>query len=101
MSAEANQAETQDQNTCCQPGRKVVLAGIGAWSLAQEKAEQVFNRLVEQGEIAEKNGRTRLNALKENSRKQSESKMEDFSNVCAICHGKNEYPHQGRYGCAE
>jgi len=79
MSADANQ-DFQDQNTCCQPGRKIVLAGFGAWSLAQEKAEQIFNRLVERGEIAEKNGRTRLHALMENSRKQSESTVEDLSN---------------------
>lgn len=37
--------------------RKVLLAGIGAVALAQEEAELFINKLVEKGEIAEKDGK--------------------------------------------
>jgi len=37
--------------------RKVVLASIGAMALAQEELEQFINKLVERGEIAEKDGK--------------------------------------------
>ena len=37
--------------------RKVLLAGIGAVALAQDEVEDFVNRLVERGEIAEKDGR--------------------------------------------
>ncbi len=36
--------------------RKVLLAGIGATVLAQDEIEEFVNRLVERGEIAEKDG---------------------------------------------
>jgi poly(hydroxyalkanoate) granule-associated protein len=37
--------------------RKVVLASFGAVALAQEELEQFVNKLVERGEIAEKDGK--------------------------------------------
>jgi polyhydroxyalkanoate synthesis regulator phasin len=37
--------------------RKVLLASIGAMALAQDEVEDFVNRLVERGEIAEKDGR--------------------------------------------
>ncbi len=37
--------------------RKVVLASFGAVALAQEEIEQFVNKLVERGEIAEKDGK--------------------------------------------
>ncbi len=37
--------------------RKVLLAGVGAMVLAREEMEDLVNKLVERGEIAEKEGR--------------------------------------------
>ncbi|MEW6504421.1 MAG: phasin family protein, partial [Chloroflexota bacterium] len=37
--------------------RKILLAGIGAAALAQEEIERFVNRLVEKGELAEKDAR--------------------------------------------
>lgn len=37
--------------------RKILLAGIGAMALAQDEVEEFINKLVERGEIAEKDGR--------------------------------------------
>ena len=45
--------------------RKVMLASIGAVSLAQEEAEAFIQKLIERGELAEKDGNTLLNDLRE------------------------------------
>jgi poly(hydroxyalkanoate) granule-associated protein len=49
--------------------RRVLLASVGAFSLAQDEAEKFVNKLVEKGEIAEKDGRSLLTDLSE-SRKE-------------------------------
>ena len=43
--------------------RRVMLAGVGAVSVAQDEAEKFVNKLVEKGEIAEQDGRSLLNDL--------------------------------------
>lgn len=48
--------------------RKVMLAGIGAASLAQEEAEIFINKLIEKGEIADKEGRDLVKDLREKRR---------------------------------
>ncbi len=45
--------------------RRVLLAGIGAVTLAQEEVEAFVNKLVEKGEIADKDGRKLINELLE------------------------------------
>lgn len=45
--------------------RRVMLASVGAFSLAQDEAEKFVNKLIEKGEIAEKDGRSLLNDLSE------------------------------------
>lgn len=45
--------------------RKIMLAGIGAASIAQEEFETFINKLIERGEIAEKDGRKLIEELKE------------------------------------
>ena len=49
--------------------RKVMLASIGAVSLAQEEAEAFIQKLIERGEIAEKDGRTLMDDLREKRKK--------------------------------
>ncbi|MCC6188241.1 MAG: hypothetical protein IT318_04375, partial [Anaerolineales bacterium] len=46
-----------DRNRLFEMARKVVLAAVGAAALAQDEAVDFVNRLVERGEIAEKDAR--------------------------------------------
>jgi poly(hydroxyalkanoate) granule-associated protein len=56
--------------------RKVLLAGMGAVALAQDEAEDFVNRLIERGEIAEKDGRGLVNELIERRKKKAEELRE-------------------------
>lgn len=56
--------------------RKVLLAGIGAVALAQDEIEDFVNRLVERGEIAEKDGRKLIKEVMDRRKKDAE-KAED------------------------
>ena len=56
--------------------RKVLLAGIGAMALAQEEIEDFVNRLVERGEIAEKDGRKLINDVMERRKSQVEDQVD-------------------------
>ena len=71
--------------------RRAMLAGVGAFSLAQDEAEKFVHKLIEKGEIAEKDGRSLLNDLadkrkdraKESSKRVSdelEKRMESLLN---------------------
>ncbi|MCA9919270.1 MAG: phasin family protein [Anaerolineales bacterium] len=52
--------------------RRVLLAGVGAVSAAQDEAEKFVHRLIEKGEIAEKDGRSLLNDLAENRKQRAQ-----------------------------
>lgn len=56
--------------------RKVLLAGIGAIALAQDEVEDFVNRLVERGEIAEKDGKKLVREVMDR-RKKDARKAED------------------------
>ena len=45
--------------------RKVFMAAIGAVAIAQEELEALVNKLVERGEIAEKDGKKLINEMME------------------------------------
>jgi poly(hydroxyalkanoate) granule-associated protein len=71
--------EEQTGNTMVAAARKVLLASIGAVSLAQEEIESFVNHLVERGEVAERDGRRLLNDIMEkrkNQVKEVESDLE-------------------------
>ena len=55
----------KERNALLDLARKVMLASIGAVSLAQEEAEAFVQKLIERGEIAEKDGKNLLNDLRE------------------------------------
>ena len=59
--------------------RKVSLASIGAVALAQEEVEEFIDKLVERGEIAEKDGRKLAKEMMER-RKKGTAKAEDEMN---------------------
>ncbi len=52
--------------------RSVLLAGIGALALTKDELEAIVNRLVERGELAEKDARSLLQDLIERRKKESE-----------------------------
>ena len=56
--------------------RKVLLAGVGAVVLAQEEIESFVNKLVERGEIAEKDGKKLVREVMEKRKKETEKATE-------------------------
>ena len=71
--------EEQTGNPMVAAARKVLLASIGAVSLAQEEIENFVNHLVERGEVAERDGRRLLADIMEkrkNQVKEVESDLE-------------------------
>ena len=56
--------------------RKIALASVGAVVVAQEEVETFINKLIERGEIAERDGRTLISDLVE-KRKQATQKTID------------------------
>ena len=59
--------------------RKLVLASIGAVAIAQEELEHLINKLVERGELAEKEGKKLLNELKEKRKKKTAKAEEEIN----------------------
>jgi len=57
--------------------RKVMLAGIGAAALAQEEAESFILKLIEKGELAEKDGRVLMKDMREKRRQKAEEAIEN------------------------
>jgi polyhydroxyalkanoate synthesis regulator phasin len=56
--------------------RKVMLAGIGAAALAQEEAEAFIQKLIEKGELAEKDGRVLMKDLREKRRQKAGEELD-------------------------
>jgi poly(hydroxyalkanoate) granule-associated protein len=56
--------------------RRVLMAGVGAVALAQEEVEDFVDKLVERGEIAEKDGRKLVDDILEKRKKRAQ-KAED------------------------
>ena len=68
--------EAEERVTLFEAARKVVLAGIGAVALAQDEVEDFVNRLVERGEIAEKDARKLIREVTEKRRKGAAHEMD-------------------------
>lgn len=69
----------EEQNYLLEAARKVLLAGIGAFALAQEEVEEFINRLIERGEIAEKDGRKLLREIMDKRKKQAERAEDELT----------------------
>jgi poly(hydroxyalkanoate) granule-associated protein len=67
---------SEERQPLLEAARKVLLAGIGAIALAQDEIEDFVNRLVDRGEIAEKDGRKLLREVMDRRKKDAE-KAED------------------------
>jgi poly(hydroxyalkanoate) granule-associated protein len=69
-------SEEMERNPLLEATRKVLLASIGAVALAQEEIEAFVNKLVERGEIAEKDGKNLVRDVMD-KRKKEAKKAED------------------------
>jgi polyhydroxyalkanoate synthesis regulator phasin len=74
--AEEPTQEPEERNPLYEASRKVILASIGAIALAQEEIEDFINKLVERGEIAEKDGKKLMHEVMD-KRKKGAEKAED------------------------
>jgi poly(hydroxyalkanoate) granule-associated protein len=69
-------AEREPRNALYEALRTVLLAGIGAVAIAQEEIDDLVEKLVERGEIAEKDGKKLIHEINE-KRKHQSKKTED------------------------
>jgi len=70
--------EEEERKPLLDAARKVLLASIGAVALAQDEIEDFVNRLVERGEIAEKDGKQLIRDLMEKRKKETEKAEEEL-----------------------
>ena len=63
--------EGNGHNPLLEASRKVLLAAIGAVALAQDEIEDFVDRLVERGEIAEKDGKKLVHEVMDKRKKEA------------------------------
>ena len=85
-------SEQKENRLLFHSARKVLLAGIGAMSLAQEEVEEFVNRLVERGEIADKEGRSLVHEILEKRRKGVEKVEEELGKRIEAVLGRMNLP---------
>ncbi len=76
--AKVEETNGKERNPLLEASRKVLLASIGAVALAQDEIEDFVNRLIERGEIAEKDGRKLIREVmdrRKKTTKDAESEM--------------------------
>lgn len=71
-------ADVNESNPLVDATRKILLAGIGAIAIGKDEIEDFINKLVERGEIAEKDGRNLFSEVLE-KRKKSVRSAEDMA----------------------
>jgi poly(hydroxyalkanoate) granule-associated protein len=73
-------AEEMERNPLLEATRKVLLASIGAVALAQEEIEVFVNKLVERGEIAEKDGKKLVRDVMDKRKKEAKKAEDELDN---------------------
>lgn len=73
---EATKEEESKVSPVLAPLRKVVLASMGAVAIAQEEAEDLINKLVERGEIAQEEGRKLVQDMVAKRREKAEAQFD-------------------------
>ncbi len=73
---EIEEMEEEARNRFFENARKVLLAGIGAVALAQDEMEDFVNRLVERGQIAEKDARKLVKEVTEKRTRRAEKELD-------------------------
>jgi len=69
----------EERSPLLEAARKVLLAGIGAVAIAQEEIEDFVNKLIERGEIAEKDGKKLISEVVEKRKKSAEKAEDEFT----------------------
>lgn len=69
----------EDLKPLFETARKMFLAGIGAIALAQDEIEEFVTRLVERGEIAERDGKKIIHEAIEHRKKDAQKAEDEFS----------------------
>lgn len=73
---ESEEVEAAARGRLLESARRVLLAGIGAVALAQDEAEEFVQRLVERGEIAEKDARRLIMEVAEKRTHRAEKELD-------------------------
>lgn len=73
---EPEQLEEEERSPLFETARRVVLAAVGAVALAQDEVEDFVNRLVERGEIAERDARKLMREVTARRRKRVGKQMD-------------------------
>lgn len=71
--------DEKERSPMFEGARKVLLASIGVVALAQEEIEAFVQKLVERGEIAEKDGKKLLHEIKDKRKKKTEEAEGEFN----------------------
>lgn len=74
----AETPEQAERNPMLDAVRRILLAGMGAVALTQEEIEKFVNRLVERGEIAEKDGKKLVQDVMERRKRQAKKAEEEL-----------------------
>lgn len=69
-----------DRNEIFEGVRKIILAGIGGVALAQDEIAKFLNKMVERGEIAEKDARKLLDEARKKQKETSKKSQEQVEN---------------------
>jgi polyhydroxyalkanoate synthesis regulator phasin len=64
--------DDQEHSPFFEISRKVLLASVGAIAIAQDELEYFIDKLIERGEIAEKDGQGLIHEMKEKRKKRSQ-----------------------------
>ena len=75
---EEKDSKKEETHPMFEMSRKILLAAIGAAALAQDEIKDFVDKLVERGEIAEKDGRKLMKELREKRRKRF-GRLEEMS----------------------
>jgi poly(hydroxyalkanoate) granule-associated protein len=76
----AEETKDKDQSQMFGLLRHVVLATIGAVAIAEEEIEALINRLIERGEIAEKDGKKLVHELMDKRKAKTQKLDEQIKN---------------------
>jgi poly(hydroxyalkanoate) granule-associated protein len=78
--AEAEEPKKEEEHKpLFETARKVLLAGIGVVALAQDEIEEFVNRMVERGEIAERDGKKLVREVMDKRKESRQQAKEEIT----------------------
>ena len=79
VSEEQKDDDVKERGPFFDISRKVLLASIGAVAIAQDELDEFIGKLIERGQIAEKDGKSLLREMMEKRKKRSQEIEADIS----------------------